>query len=259
MVYKLNIREEKELNKIKSAYYMQPTLSRIDSFIREESEVKMSWRLAFNSLNSIITDAYKEVDAILEAKLQKKEIKDKKQANKTVVGNTFPYAVIYIFLQNKICGNIQENIFITSELSKISGFKDIAIIKVGGETQKPDCDLVVYSVKEDKNLDKCIIFSLKTSLRERAAQTYKWKLLMEIAISDATSIKEKYDISYEAKNLPLICFATINFYNEINNPQQRGILNFFDKAFLAKNFQEKLPEFITPMSQIIDFVNNHLG
>jgi hypothetical protein len=37
------------------------------------------------------------------------------------------------------------------------------------------------------------------------------------------------------------------------------MLKFFDKAFLAKNLQEELPEFIAPMSQIIDFVNDQLG
>jgi len=92
-------------------------------------------------------------------------------------------------------------------------------------------------------------------LRERAAQTYKWKLLMEIATSNDCSVKEKYDISYNVENLPKICFATINFYNEINNPQQRGMLKFFDKAFIAKNILGDLPNFIAPMSDIINFVN----
>lgn len=97
--------------------------------------------------------------------------------------------------------------------------------------------------------------SLKTSLRERAAQTYKWKLLMEIATSKDCSIKEKYNISYNVKNLPIICFVTINFYDEINNPQQRGMLKFFDKTFLAKNFQDDFPEFISPLSDLIEFVD----
>ncbi len=75
-------------------------------------------------------------------------------------------------------------------------------------------------------LKKCLILSLKTSLRERATQTYKWKLLMEIAYSDS-KLKEKYDIVYDPPILPLVCFATINFYNEIDRPQQRGMFKFF--------------------------------
>ena len=89
-------------------------------------------------------------------------------------------------------------------------------ITVDGETQKPDCDLIIYSLKENQDLKKCIILSLKTSLRERAGQTYKWKLLMEIATTE-NSIKKKYNISYNPDEMPIVCFATVNFYNEINS------------------------------------------
>ncbi len=255
MKYTLNAQENKELNKIKNAYYMQPSLTRIDDFINSCENPEKGSKLVFNELNNIITSAHQEVDLILDNRLQTKVIKDKKQAKKIVVGNTFPFAVIYIFLQNKIIGNIKEHIFITSQPSLIGGFKNIATISIGGETQKPDCDLVIYSLSENQQIDKCIILSLKTSLRERAAQTYKWKLLMEIATSQDCSVKDKYDIFYQAETLPIICFATINFYNEINNPQQRGMLKFFDQAFIAKNIPENPPSFIRPMSDFVDFVN----
>ena len=49
----------------------------------------------------------------------------------------------------------------------------------------------------------------------------------------------------------------VNFYNEINNPQQRGMLKFFDRAFLAKELASP-SDFISPMSDIIDFVNTEL-
>ncbi|WP_330204323.1 BsaWI family type II restriction enzyme [Cyanobacterium sp. DS4] len=254
--YNLNKQEKKELNKIIKTYYIQPTLSRIDKFVDSSKDKKEVWKLVFNELFNIITNAHKEVDLILDERIKRGEITNKQQASKTVVGNTFPFAVIYIFLHNKIIGNIKDNIYITSELSKINGFEDVATIKIGEETQKPDCDLVIYSVSDDNKLANCLILSLKTSLRERAAQTYKWKLLMEIAISDDCSVKDKYDIVYNAKILPKICFATINFYNEINNPQQRGMLKFFDKSFIAKNVNQNLPTFISPMSNLIDFVND---
>lgn len=258
MNYQLNKQEKKELNKIKLKDYMQPTLSRIDNFVNSSQNTKEAWKLVFNELFRIITDAREDVDLILDERIKDEKIKDKKQSSKAIVGNTFSFAVIYIFLQNKILGNIKDNIFITSEPSTIKGFENIATINIGAETQKPDCDLVIYSVSDDNKLANCIILSLKTSLRERAAQTYKWKLLMEIATSDDCSVKDKYDISYNAKILPKICFATINFYDEINNPQQRGMLKFFDQSFIAKNINQDLPTFISPLSNLIDFVNENI-
>lgn len=37
---------------------------------------------------------------------------------------------------------------------------------------------------------------------------------MEIANADS-HIKEKYNISYNPPVLPFVCFATVNFYDEI--------------------------------------------
>lgn len=103
-------------------------------------------------------------------------------------------------------------------------------------------------------LTKCFIISLKTSLRERAGQTYKWKLLLEIATSD-NYIKEKYNIKYENKIMPLVGFATVNFYNEINNPQHRGMFKFFDIAFIGKPLNA---DFIKNLSQLPSFINENL-
>ena len=157
-------------------------------------------------------------------------------------------------MKNKEFGNIREDIFITSQLSKIPSFKEVSVINVDGEIQKPDCDLVIYSKNSDDTLKKCMILSLKTSLRERAGQTYKWKLLMEIATSD-NSIKEKYNIDYSHEKMPLVAFATVNFYNEINNPQHRGMFKFFDKSFIAKNVNA---DFIARMSTLPNYVNENL-
>ena len=78
---------------------------------------------------------------------------------------------------------------------------------------------------------------------------------MEIANADS-AIKEKYDIAYNPPILPLVCFATVNFYNEINNPQHRGMFKFFDCAFIGKNI--KTGGFIKPLSHIIDYVHKNL-
>jgi type II restriction enzyme len=77
---------------------------------------------------------------------------------------------------------------------------------------------------------------------------------MEIATSD-NSIKEKYNITYNPATMPLVCFATVNFYNEINNPQHRGMFKFFDKSFIAKNVDT---DFIARMSSLPDYANEAL-
>lgn len=77
---------------------------------------------------------------------------------------------------------------------------------------------------------------------------------MEIANAES-SIKEKYDISYNHPILPLVCFATVNFYNEINNPQHRGMFKFFDCAFIGKNIPTS--DFIKPLSHLVDYISEN--
>ncbi len=50
-------------------------------------------------------------------------------------------------------------------------------------------------------------------------------------------LKEKYNISYNPPILPLVCFATVNFYNEINNPQHRGMFKFLTVLLLVEIFK----------------------
>lgn len=143
-------------------------------------------------------------------------------------------------------------VFINSKKSEAPDFDKVAVIDADGESQKPDADLVIWRIENDKPV-KYIILSLKTSLRERAGQTYRWKLLMEIAgAKDGNEIKSKYNITYEPPLTPLVCFATVNFYNEIGNPQSKGMLKFFDKAFIGK---EIVADFISNLSELPEFVN----
>lgn len=252
MAYRLNSDEKVLLAKIEASYYMAPTLKRIDDFVSQT--VKSSWVEAFNRIYNILLDAKDEVEEILERRRASGKIKDIGQARKSIAGNAFSNAVMYIFLQNKIGGNIKPDIFITNQTSQVKNFDKVATINIGGETQKPDCDLVVFNQKENGDMNKCMILSLKTSLRERAGQTYKWKLLLEIATTP-NPIKDKYQISYNPEEMPLVCFATVNFYNEINQPQHRGMFKFFDKSFIAKPRHTK---FVSPLSDLVDFVNEQL-
>jgi type II restriction enzyme len=254
-MYQLDKKEQHILNGIIKTLYMQKTIELVENFVQDcGCEPKTAYKRVFDEIFRILNEAKNSVDAYLSERKANNKIKDEKQALKSIAGNAFSQAILYIFLKNKEAGNINPNIFITSQKSKVPSFDEIAVINVDGEAQKPDCDLVIYSLNKDKLLKKCMIVSVKTSVRERAKQTCIWKLLMEIASSD-NSLKEKYNISYNPKEMPLVCFATVNFYNEINNPQHRGMFKFFDQAFIAKNIDA---DFISRMSNFPDFVNEAL-
>ncbi len=250
MSQKTNNLDKSELGALKdieSKYYMPPVIKRLDNLIKEKS-----YKEAFSYLHPTIVDANKDVHKLIEDRKTKGLIRDISQASKTVVGAIFSNSIIYLFLKAKEAGLVKSNVFITSKLGK---FKNMVAINVDGETQKPDMDLVLYGEDEKKKPKNMMIISLKTSLRERAGQTYKWKLLLEIATSE-NPIREKYNIKYPMGKTPLVCFATINFYNEINNPQHRGMFKFFDKSFIGKPIKA---DFIDNLSTLIDFANDKLA
>jgi len=252
----LNKSEYKVLESIKANPYMQKTIALVENFVENHASKnkKIAYLAVFDEVFRILNEAKSYVDEYLADRKAKGELKDEKQALKSIAGNSFSSTLLFIFLKNKEIGNIRKDVFIESKMSKVPSFKEVSVINVDGETQKPDCDLVIYSLNEDATLKKCMILSLKTSLRERAGQTYKWKLLMEIATSN-NPIKEKYNINYNPEKMPLVGFATVNFYNEINNPQHRGMFKFFDISFIAKDVDA---DFIVRMSTLPNYVNENL-
>lgn len=248
----LDKEEIKTLQLIENKYYMKPIVELIQHNLNNNI---ISLPETFNNLYSYLTSSNKNVEKLIAERVAHGEIKDIKQAKKSIAGHAFSNLIIWCFLKNKESGYIKENIFISSKISTIKDWEKFFIINVDNETQKPDADIIIYSINNDKSIKKCIILSLKTSLRERAGQTYKWKLLMEIANADS-HIKEKYNISYNPPVLPFVCFATVNFYDEINSPQHKGMFKFFDCAFIGKNIETE--EFIKPLSYIIEYVNENL-
>lgn len=240
-----------DLAAIAGRYYMAPPLAEFDAFVKNKDD-KTAFAAAFDHIHDFMVAGKPKVEKILEERLERKEIKDVSQARKAIAGAMFSSMVELIFLKNKAVGNISAQVFITHKRAALKRFGESFVVRVAQETQMPDCDLVIYN--EDNG--KFIILSLKTSLRERAGQTYKWKLLLDIAQSDH-SLKEKYDIRYEGKNPPLMCFATVNFYNEINNPQQRGMFKFFNRAFIAKPGIES--DFIRNLSELPAFIRETIA
>ncbi len=253
--YKINKKERDILASIEEKYYMLPPLSLIKKeILKNKHNKKLAWQKVLDNLHDFIRNSQNEVEKLLQKRRQQKKIKDIRQARVSIVGNMFSKLIIYIFIQNKICKSIRNDIFITSKLSEIKNFDKIGTIRVGEESQKPDIDLIIYTEKSNRDIEKCIIISLKTSLRERAGQTYKWKLLMEIATTE-NPIRKKYNIEYNPESIPLICFVTVNFYNEVDKPQHRGMFKFFDNSFIGKKIDS---DFISPLSHLIKYVNEKL-
>ncbi|WP_308254432.1 BsaWI family type II restriction enzyme [Geminocystis sp. GBBB08] len=228
---------------------MIPILKQLDKYI-----AKYGLEKSLDYLNTILNSAKDDIEILLDKRILEGEIKDKSQARKSIAGNTFSLLIKYLFITLKENQLIKTNIFITSNPKKHKLISDIVTIKVDDETQKPNMDLAIYSINEKNTLNKCLILSLKISLNKYPEQICAWKLLLEIATSD-NPIKEKYNISYEHKTMPLVGFATVNFYDEINNPQHRGMFKFFDIAFIGKPLNAG---FINNLSDLPRFVNENL-
>lgn len=242
--------ESKKIQEIQQKFYMPPVLDRL-----ERAATQHGLQATLDYLYEIIVSSKDDVEAIIQQRLKAGLIKNADQARKTIVGAIFPYCITYIFLKLKQQDFVKHNIYITSNKS-IPALEKMLTVYVDGETQKPDMDLIIYSMDDNNKLNKCMILSLKTSLRERAGQTYRWKLLLEIATSADCSVKERYNITYDNVDMPIVCFVTINFYNEINNPQHRGMLKFFDNAFIGKPIDS---EFISRLSTLVDYANAQLA
>ncbi|BDQ26814.1 hypothetical protein HHE02_04570 [Helicobacter heilmannii] len=56
-------------------------------------------------------------------------------------------------------------------------------------------------------------------------------------------------------NVGLKIYIKINFYNEIDRPQQRGMFQFFDCAFIGKPIDR---DFIKPLSHLITYIKDKL-
>lgn len=241
--------EEKfQIKTLEKISYMKPVLERVNKKMQEVGPVQ-----SLDYVHDILRDSQSDIEKLLDERVKTKEIVDKAQARKSIAGAAFSNIIQYIFLKCKEANKVRENIYITNRTSNPI-FENMVTIHIDEETQKPDMDLIIYSLDHKGSLIKCMIISLKTSLRERAGQTYKWKLLLEIATDD-NNIRKKFNIRYDSKKMPLVCFATVNFYNEINSPQHRGMFKFFDSSFIGKPVETT---FVKSLSKIIDYVNTNL-
>lgn len=238
----------KEKKKIEGNDNIQKTLELLnDEYLKHYGEIK-----TFDFLNEIMRRSKPFVEELLNERKRENPNYDKDQARKTIAGNNFQFLVLYLLILNIERGNLP-NSLIVLKTKKHKIIDEYATIKVANETQKPDLDLIAFLENKNKPI---VIYSCKTSLRERAGQTYRWKLLVDIT-KYCPALVEKYKLEYPEKRKVLTGFITTNFYDEIMQPQQKGMLEFFDYSYIAKNIKVQPP--IKKLSSIIDDLNNIFG
>lgn len=233
-------------------YYFNPLKQK---FEKKAQEVGLTE--AMNYLTDTMQGSIPEVGKLIQTRIDEGVINDFDQASKTVAGNAFQGLVAYALVRHQQEGKLSQDIEITLKPKRHPIVNEYATIKVGDDIQKPDIDLLIYS-KAHTLQKPVIIYSMKTSLRERVGQTYKWKLLMDIATAnDCQSIKDKYELSYQARVNFKVGLITTNFYEEITNPQQVGMLRFFDFVYISKpgDWGERVQNF----SHIIQDLNQIYG
>jgi len=238
----------KTVSRIESRYYFKPINQIFEKKVKEVGRIK-----ALDTLTDVMQNAKGEVNRIIQQRKNNGFIKDADQARKTVAGNALQGLIAYSLIELQREGKLDPDLVITLKPKSHPLIEKYAEIKVGDEVQKPDIDILIY--KHDRPEEYPItIYSIKTSLRERAGQTYKWKLLMDIATSEnCQTIKDKYELNYEAGGNFKVGLVTTNFYDEIKTPQQRGMLKFFDFVYITKDGDWEKP--ILKFSEVVNDLN----
>lgn len=247
------------MNSLLTRGYWEPTLEAFNKKLSQiEKERNISKKDALIVILDYLADVLEESEPEV-MKLIRRGGKDVKQSRVSVAGNNYQALIAHSLLLNVLFGNLPK-LKIVVKPKKHSMVEKYAVIKVAGETQKPDMDILIYQEKPRAPL---IICSCKTSLRERAGQTYKWKLLVDLATADPIHLKKhpdcpinKYQIKYQSDRKIYVVMITADLYNEVSQPQQRGIFVFFDKAFVADKGRQKFPSYVQPMSKIIPYLNS---
>ncbi len=209
----------------------------IDEEIDEVRAKKIATRLILSRLHDVMRAAQPLVEQAITERIAAGSITDADQTRKTAAGNVFQQMFAYALAQNIVEGNIIKPVIVTMSVSSL--IKQYASIRVDEDVLKPDSDVIVYS--EEGTNSPIMNFSCKTSFRERAGQTYKWKLMCDLATctcehkeGNMNCPSTRYGLSYTPTREIKTCFVTADFYNEISNPQNIAMFNFFDYAYVAK-------------------------
>jgi len=253
----MNKAQYTKLKKAKAGFnsrkYWLPTRRQ---FYKKLQEIEKQQKISRKQALIVILDYLDEVLKHSEKgvmHMARKTGKDLKQIRVSVAGNNYQALVAYALIENVLSGNLPA-LHIVVKPKKHSIIKKYGVIQVGNEAQKPDMDILIYS---DKPTSPLVICSCKTSLRERAGQTYRWKLLLDLATANPQHLKKypdcpinQFDIKYKKDRKVYVVMITADFYNEISQPQQRGMSQFFDKLFLSKQTNSQVQK----LSNIINWL-----
>lgn len=237
-----------KLDDLKNAYIAQGHTA--------DAAQKLAEQEILSYLHDVLRDAQALVENYIFQRVSSGEISNAGQARKSAAGNIFQQFVAYCLAKNVLNDNITVPVIITLSVKKI--IDKYAAITVDNEIQKPDSDVIVYSEKKDTPI---LNISCKTSCRERAGQTYKWKLLCDLATCKCSHKKgnsqcpaTRYKLGYAPSKEIKMCFVTTDLYDELNNPQISGMFGFFDRAYVAK---AKAPnKGIIIFQEVIQYINS---
>ena len=255
------------LNQISKKEYFRIFKRTIDAEIQNLERIKISsgmsqsnaereaYKDILNYLSNVLQNGQTNIDAHINNKIQNGEISNADQARKSVAGNLFQQSIAYLLAKNVILGNITKPIIVTTSVKSL--LDQYAQINVNGDVQTPDSDIIIYSETTNSPI---LNISCKTSFRERAGQTYKWKLLFDLATctcphkpTQANCPATVYNLTYTPSKPVKVGFITADFYNEINNPQIVGMFSFFDYAYITKTIGNTG---IISLSNILNDINN---
>ena len=210
--------------------------TKINAGLSQSDAEKEAYKDILNNLSSVLQNGQANIDAHINNKIHNGEISNADQARKSVAGNLFQQSIAYLLAKNVILGNITKPIIVTTSVKSL--LDQYAQINVNGDIQKPDSDIIIYS---ETATSPILNLSCKTSFRERAGQTYKWKLLFDLATCTCLHKQTQpncpatvYNLTYTPTKKVKVCFITADFYNEINNPQIIGMFSFFDYTYITK-------------------------
>lgn len=232
------------------------TTAMINTGIQQNQAFILSQTEVLSHLHDIMRNAQPLIEAFIQQRISAGEIHNADQARKSIAGNLLQQFVAYNLAKNVVDGIITKPVIVTMSVQNI--INQYAAISVGNEIQKPDSDIIVYS---DSPSTPILNISCKTSCRERAGQTYKWKLLCDLATCNCiykngnpNCPSTRYNLNYYPTKVIKMCFVTTDFYNELSHPQISGMFSFFDCSYVAKPVSSN--NNVLPLHNIIQYINS---
>lgn len=230
--------------------------AQISAGLDEDAAKKAATKKVLSRLHDIMRTAQPLVEQVITDRVTSGAIESADQARKSAAGNVFQQMLAYAIAQNIIIGNITKPVAVTMSVRNL--IEQYAAIQVDEDTLKPDSDVIVYAPEGDNS--PIMNFSCKTSCRERAGQTYKWKLMCDLATCNCDHKDgnpncpvTRYNLTYIPRHQILTCFATTDFYDELGNPQISAMFNFFDYSYIAKTTSSS--DSVAILETLVDDIN----